>query len=160
MDPYEGLTFNVGPLVPPHEQRGLQRLYAPPALALDVPTIAALGQLTSGRSVQPCLFDNGASSCITSFYHGEIPGTRRPTEVPQGFQQGTGKLRCDTTFLARRDLAGTNNGSVARTEMKWQHTDATQFEIVSEGYLRDEMGCSFVDHSLGNRAAAPSLMAQ
>ena len=25
------------------------------------------------------------------------------------------------------------------------HTDVTQFEIVSEGYLRDEMGCSFVD---------------
>ena len=103
--------------------------------------------------------DIGASSCITASYHGEIPGTRRPTEVPQGFKQGTGTLTCDTTFLARRDLAGTNNSSVARTVMKWQHTDATQFEIVSEGYLRDEMGCSFVD-SLASRAAAPSLMAQ
>ena len=80
--------------------------------------------------------------------------------MPQGFKQGTGTLTCDTTFLARRDLAGTNKGSVARTVMKWQHTNAAQFEIVSEGYLRDEMGCSFVDQPLASRAAAPSPMAQ
>ena len=39
--------------------------------------------------------------------------------------------------------------------MKWQHTDATQFEIVSEGYLRDEMGCSFVDQPGCGWATAP-----
>jgi hypothetical protein len=29
--------------------------------------------------------------------------------------------------------------------MTWQHIDSSQFEIVSEAYLRDKMGCSFLD---------------
>ena len=106
---------------------------------------AVLSQPGVSDSVRRCLFDNGASENITSSYHGEIPGTRRDTEVPQGFQQGTGKLRCDSTFLARRDITGADSSKVARTLMTWQHTDATQFEIVSEAYLRDKMGCTFID---------------
>jgi hypothetical protein len=113
----------------------------PSEIPLDVLAMAT----TARTPTQCCLFDNGASSCITSSYHGEIAGSRRPTEVPSGFLQGKGKLMCDTTFLARRDIAGTGGGSVACTIMKWQRTDETQLEIISEGYLRDEMGCSFVD---------------
>jgi hypothetical protein len=107
---------------------------------------AALSQPSFSDHLRRCLFDNGASENITSSYHGEVAGTRRATEVPQGFQQGTGKLRCDSTFLARRDIAGIDSSKVASTLMTWQHTDATQFEIVSEAYLRDKMGCSFVDY--------------
>ena len=118
---------------------------APRGFDLDVLAVAAGALPSIGQAPQHFLSDNGASANITSSYHGELPGSRRPTEVPQGFKQGTGKLTCDTTFLARRDLAGTGRETVACTVMKWQHTDVTQFEIVSEGYLRDELGCSFVD---------------
>ena len=130
-----GLTPNVGTLEPQHARHHPPQLYAPPA------------QVTSDQPVRVCLMDSGSTACITASYYGEIPDTRRPTEVPQGFKQGTGILTCDTTFLARRDLAGTGTGkgNVACTVMEWQHTDATQFKIVSEGYLRDKMGCSFID---------------
>ena len=81
-----------------------------PALAAVANVLPAIG-----RAPQHFLSDNGASANITSSYHGEIPGSRRPTEVPQGFKQGSGKLTCDTTFLARHDLAGMQSPHILNT---------------------------------------------
>ena len=81
----QAFTLDVDTLTPPHEQGALQQLCAPPALARDVPAfdtlgqrqhappvwafdgpvIAALGQVSSNQSAQPCLMDNGASSCAS-----------------------------------------------------------------------------------------------
>ena len=112
-----GVTLDVVPAPQTHGAAVLALL----RFAFDVLAVAADALPSIGQAPQHCLSDNGASATITSSYHGEIPGSRRPTEVPQGFKQGTGKLTCGTTFIARRDFAGTGYGSVACTEMKWQH---------------------------------------